>query len=81
MLQKEHAEGELHIRAGRARRSPASARLEASTSSMTRVLSALQMRASAAREPAEPRKPAASLRVSGITPGHLVCPSEEHKVD
>lgn len=26
-------------------------------------------------------KAAASLRVSGITPGHLVCSSEEHKVD
>lgn len=26
-------------------------------------------------------KAAASLRVSGITPGRLVCPCEEHKVD
>lgn len=56
--------------------------LEASPLSMTRVLSASQRRASAALVPAEPGKQQPQLgSVSEITPGHLVCPCEEHRVD
>lgn len=70
--------GELHIRAGRARRFRASARLEASPLSHKGALCVAE---ACERGAGVNRAWKASFRESGITPGHLVCPSEEHKVD